>query len=234
MELVSSLNSFTPDALIGGTEIPLLTKVVPIIRGSGTVVRGTVLGKVTIGAATAAAKAGGNTGNGTLTMDATTPILAGAKVGVYKLRIVRAAVAQVGTTPPVPAVAPLAKFVDPDGNILDTFELATTPGVTITNDLKFAVLEGNTPFAVDDGFDITVAAGSGKYKIVNSANVDGSAVAEVIVAQTVAVPANAELNAECYTQGVFNGDHLTFGGSDTAATHAARLRALNMFITDEQ
>lgn len=237
-ELVTSLNSYTPDALIGGTEIPLLTKVGTLVRGSGTVARGTVLGKITIGAATAAVngpgEAGANTGNGTLTMDATTPILAGAKAGIYTAKVVRAALAQVGTTPAVPAQKAIVEFKDPDGKLLEVIDLATTPGNTVANQLKFAILEGTTPFAAGDGFKITVAAGSGYLKPVNSANVDGSAVAECINAQTVVVAAGAESKAEVYTQGMFNGDKLVFGGADTAATHVDRLRELNIFLTNEQ
>lgn len=237
-EMVTSLNTYTPDALIGGTEIPLLAKVETLIRGSGTVARGTVLGKITIGAATAAlngpGEAGANTGNGTLTMDATTPILAGAKAGIYTVKVVRAALAQVGTTPAVPAQKAIVEFKDPDGKLLEVIDLATTPGNTIANQLKFAVLEGATAFVAGDGFKITVAAGSGYLKPVNSANVDGSAVAECINAQTVVVASGAELKAEVYTQGVFNADKLVFGGSDTAATHANHLRELNIFLTNEQ
>jgi hypothetical protein len=46
-EFVNTVNTFTPDALIGGTEIPLLTKVVTIGAGAGNLARGTVLGKIT-------------------------------------------------------------------------------------------------------------------------------------------------------------------------------------------
>lgn len=214
-ELVKNINTFTHDALIGGTEIPLLTKAVTLLRGIGNLVRGTVIGKVTIGAATAAAKSGGNTGNGTITMDATTPILAGAKVGVYTVRFTAATTFTIS---------------DPDGFALGT----GATGAAFANDLKFTIAAGGTAFVAGDGFDITVAAGSGYYKIVNSANVDGSAVPEYILTQAVAVPAGAEISAEVYTQGIFNGDKLTFGGTDTAATHAAALRARNIFLTSEQ
>ena len=219
-EMVTSLNTYTPDALIGGTEIPLLTKVGTLIRGSGTVARGTVLGKITIGAATAAAKSGGNAANtGALTMDATTPILAGAKVGIYTARCIAAAT-NGGTF----------RVTDPEGFVLGDVAV----GATFANDIKFAIADGTQDFIVGEGFDITIAAGSGYLKPVNSANVDGSAVAECINAQTVVVAAGAESKAEVYTQGMFNGDKLVFGGSDTTATHVDRLRDLNIFLTNEQ
>ena len=219
-EMVTSLNTYTPDALIGGTEIPLLTKVGTLIRGSGTVARGTVLGKITIGAATAAAKSGGNAANtGALTMDATTPILAGAKVGIYTARCIAAAT-NGGTF----------RVTDPEGFVLGDVAV----GATFANDIKFAIADGTQDFIVGEGFDITIAAGSGYLKPVNSANVDGSAVAECINAQEVVVADGAESKAEVYTQGMFNGDKLVFGGSDTAATHVDRLRDLNIFLTNEQ
>jgi hypothetical protein len=223
-ELVKSVNTFTHDALIGGTEIPLKTKVVTLIQGSGTVARGTVLGKITIGAATVAnngaGTAGANTGTGTLTMDTTAPIKAGAKVGIYTAKCIAAATDS-GTF----------RISDPDGFVLGDIAV----GATFDNDIKFVIADGaSADFVVGDGFKVTIAAGSGKHKPVNSANVDGSAVADCVATQTVVVAADADSKAEVYTQGLFNGDKLTFGGSDTTATHADRLRALNIFLTNEQ
>jgi len=233
MELINDVATMTNDALVGNSKIPLITKVGTLVLGAGSLARGTVLGKITIGAATSAAKTGGNTGNGTLTMDATTPILAGAKPGVYKVRVVRAAIAAPGTTPAVAAQKAIVEFKDPDGELLEVLDLATTPGNTVTNQLKFAVLEGATPFAADDGFDITVAAGSGSYKTVNSANLDGSAVAECILAEA-ADATSAAVAAVMYETGAFNASALVFGGSDTYATHKAALKAAGIFLTDEQ
>lgn len=99
-----------------------------------------VLG-ATYGAATAAAKAGGNTGNGTLTMDVTTPTLANAKPGVYT---VRATAAGVNTA--------TFEVQNPDGLVLGTVAL----GGTWSEQIKFATADGATDFVVGDGFDITV------------------------------------------------------------------------------
>ena len=218
-ELVNALNSYTHDALIAGTEIPLLTKVVTLPAGCGTMVRGTVLGKITIGAATAAAKAGGNAANtGALTLDATTPVLIGAKAGIYTVRCIAAA-ANSGTF----------RVIDPDGFSLGDVAV----GATFANDIKFAIADGAQDFIVGEGFDITGAAGSGKHKIVNSANVDGSAVADCILAYTTVVAAGADSKAEVYTQGYFNRDHLVVGGADTIATHEAQLRLLNIITSNE-
>lgn len=109
---------------------------------------GTVLAKAIYGAASSAAKAGGNTGNGALTLDVTTPILVGAKVGVYAVRCITVA-ANGGTF----------RVEDPDGNVLGDVAV----GATFSDDIKFAIADGATDFILGDGFDITIAAGSGQY-----------------------------------------------------------------------
>lgn len=109
---------------------------------------GAVLAQNVLGAATVAAKAGGNTGNGTLTMDATTPLLAGAKVGVYTVRCIAAA-SNSGTF----------RVEDPDGFMLGDVVV----GATFADDIKFVIADGAADFIVGDGFDIEVAAGNGRY-----------------------------------------------------------------------
>jgi hypothetical protein len=198
-------------------DFDVAVKPVTIVAGSGVLTKGTVLGKVKLGAATKAAKTGGNTGNGTLTLDVTTPILANAKVGVYQLRIVRAAVAAVAavgqTSNAVPAQAAIANLIDPKGNVLGSFDVPTTPGITISNQVKFALVDGSSPFILGDGFDITIAAGSLKYKPYNDANVDGSDKANCILAQDV--DATNEAPCSAFIAGWFNSAALT--GLDAAA-----------------
>jgi len=87
-ELVNSLATFSYDGLIGGIDPDLLTKNVTIVLGAGSLVRGTVLGKITKGAITAAAKTGGNTGTGVC---GTLSLRSGSKVGVYTVRCTAAA-----------------------------------------------------------------------------------------------------------------------------------------------
>lgn len=152
---------------------------------------GMVLGRVLLGAATSAAKSGGNTGNGTLVLDATTPVLAGAKAGVYLVRILRAAVAAVATTPAVPAQKALAQLVDPSGVVLGVFEVSTSGGTTIANLVKFKITEGATPFAVGDGFDITIAEGSNDYAPLDPSAVDGTQIAVAIAGQDIASSASS-------------------------------------------
>ena len=131
---------------------------------------GLVVGKIAVGAATPAAKSGGNTGNGVLTMDGTTPVLSGAKAGVYQVRLITAA-ANGGTF----------RVTDPDGFILGDVAVAAT----FSNDVKFSVADGATDFIVGDGFDITVAIGSGKYAPLNVAGNNGSERPVAILIETV-------------------------------------------------
>lgn len=113
------------------------------VADEAVVTAGMVLGAA-YGAATAAAKSGGNTGNGTFTIDATTPTLAGAKPGVYRLRCIAIA-SNNGTF----------RLEDPDGVVLgDT--LMSGGAATVSEHIKGALADGSTDFAVGDGFDITV------------------------------------------------------------------------------
>lgn len=110
-------------------------------------VAGTVCALLSVGTASAAIKSGGNTGNGVFTIDATNPVRPGAKVGVYTARCIIAA-ANGGTF----------AVEDPDGYSLGQVLV----GATFNDDIKFAIADGAADFIVGDGFDITVAAGSGK------------------------------------------------------------------------
>lgn len=98
-------------------------------------------------AATSAAKAGGNTGNGTLTLDVTTPVLANAEVGVYTVRCIE-------------AVTNGGKFEvkNPTGRSLGMAIIVAGAGGTYTfsDQIKFVVQDGATDFIVGDGFDVTV------------------------------------------------------------------------------
>lgn len=145
-------------------------EVVTIASGAGLLAIGTVLAKLTKGAATSAAKSGGNTGNGTLTLDVTTPVLAGAKAGVYTVRCITAAT-NGGTF----------RVEDPDGIVLGDVPV----GATFADDIKFAIADGASDFIVGDGFDITVAAGSAKYVAHQFGAVTGAEIASAVLLQVV-------------------------------------------------
>lgn len=145
-------------------------------RDSGTLITGqnlgagTVLGKITVAAATSAAKSGGNTGGGTCTVDVTTPVLAKARAGIYTVRCV----GLVGNSG-------VFAVYRPDGSYVGT----AYGGVAFDKEIKFVVADSGTDFAIGDGFDITVAVGSLKYTILAPAALDGSATAAGVLFDAV-------------------------------------------------
>lgn len=320
MPIYSELGSCAYDNLVGGCKVPLINKGVTLLAGQGTLKRGSVIGIITVGAATAAAKTGGNTGNGTLTMDGTTPILSGAQSGVYSVRCVGVVPTATGTptaaaksggntgngtitmdaTTPrlsnaIPGVytvrcitantnaatfelrdpngnqiqdvalsgagataafATQVKFVITDGTTdfavgdgfditvakedLETFRV-TAPdgdvigevaaGGTFSNQIKFAVADGTTDFVIGDGFDITVAVGSKKGKLCNRTAVDGSQIADCVLAADTDTTADAL--AVCYQSGEFIREALIFGSGDSAANHEDELRDRGIYLRSE-
>lgn len=128
---------------------------------------GQVLGRQKIGAVASAAKSGGNTGNGTVTLDATTPALKGAKVGVYQVRFTGATTFVV---------------LDPDGAQIG---YGGATGSTWSNQLKFSIAAGGTAFVAGDGFDLTVSAGTGKLVPISTTAVDGSHLPDAVALDAV-------------------------------------------------
>lgn len=236
MSDANMIGSMTADNLFAGSQMPVVDGEVVIAEGEGPLARGTLLGRATKGTVTfeaeAAAQGDGNTGNGTLVLDSETPVLGGVAAGVYSVRVIRAAVAAVATTPEVPAQLALAALRGPGGAILAVFDVPGTTGATVANGVKFVMTEGLTPFAVGDGWDITVTATetepSGLYKAVDSAATDGSAEPLAVLAWPVDAT-DGDVTGVAYFTGEFNEGVLAFGGvADTADTfrEAARARGL--------
>lgn len=140
------------------------------ITGAASLLLGTVLAALTVGAASSAAKTGGNTGNGTLTLDAVTPKLTGVTPGVYAVRCIAAA-ANGGTF----------RVEAPNGVVLGDVAV----GDTFADQVKFVIADGAADFVVGDGFDITVATGSGKYQAVDFAATGGAEKAVAVLAENV-------------------------------------------------
>jgi len=175
--------------------------------------RGAVLGKITraLGATT---PGGGNTGNGDVTLEV---LKKSTLVGNYLLTCIVAA-ANGGTF----------SVVAPDGPALADAKV----GVAYSNDhLGFTITDGAADFVVGDTFTVAVAAGSGKLKIVDSDNVDGSNVPYAILAADTDASA-ADKVCPLYKCGTFNSNALTFGAGDTAATHKEVLRDLGILLRD--
>ncbi|MGZ3272382.1 MAG: head decoration protein [Caulobacteraceae bacterium] len=126
---------------------------------------GTVMAQISLGAASSAVKASGaNTGNGTFVLDATTPILAGAKVGLYTLRCIATA-ANGGTF----------RLRDPDGFVINDYVITGGAGGTVTvgDKIKGVLTDAATDFVLGDGFDVTIAAGSNKWVAFDPTGLDG-------------------------------------------------------------
>lgn len=192
---------------------------ITVKTGAGVLAAGTVLGKETVGAANAAAKAGGNTGNGVLTMDAVTPVKQGAKAGIYTVRCIAAA-ANGGTF----------RVENPAGDVIGDVLVAAT----FDDDIKFSIADGAADFIVGDGFDITVAAGGGKYVASPAAGVTGAESASAVLLDKVDATA-ADVKAAAITRDAeVNGKLLTYAASvdddPKKAAKAAELAAAGIIV----
>lgn len=114
-----------------------------IASGSGKIVPGHVLGRITTGAAAAVtpAAAAGNTGNGTV---GAVTVDAGATPGTYRALFYAATKFQ---------------LLDPGG-----VEVARgSTGVALDGPINFTITAGGTPFAVGDAFTFPVAFAAGSF-----------------------------------------------------------------------
>lgn len=132
---------------------------------------GAVLGAVPAGTSASAARAGGNTGNGTFTLNSTTPILPGAMEGVYRLRCIAAAT-NGGTF----------RLEAPNGVVLGDFVMAAG-AATVAEHIQGALADGATDFIVGDGFDITVSALTYKFVEFDPAATNGGQIVSGILMQ---------------------------------------------------
>jgi hypothetical protein len=177
---------------------------------------GDVLGRVTLGAATAAAVAG-NTGNGafgSVTVGAT------AKPGVYRLTCIEPA-----------SNAGKFQVEDPDGIVVG---VATVAVEFVGGGLTFTIADGATDFVSGDSFTVTVAAGSGKYKVVDKDATDGSkAAVALLYADTDASAADKEIVIVARLAEV-NGDEIQFGDLDAGQITTAKteLAARNIIVRE--
>lgn len=139
------------------------------LTGAVKIIAGTVLGKLTSGTATSAAKAG-NTGNGA--MGAVT-VSAGAKPGAYTLTLIE------------PAANAGAYIVeDPEGVNIGSGTVAVA---FAAGGLAFTLADGATDFVAGDQFTITVVPDASKYAPLDLTATNGRAFAAAIAYQTVDV-----------------------------------------------
>lgn len=174
---------------------------------SAAVPKGAVLGEVLFDSGTVAAD-GGNTGDGTVVKDATTPILAGAQLGAYSIECITA-----GTN------SATFRVTDPKGNVLgDVSVSGAGASATFSNQIKFAVTDGAADFAVGDLFTFTVGAGSGKLKRCDSTAVDGSQYPKYVLGEEVDATAGDRTGINVAKAGYVVADKLVFKGVETKDT----------------
>ena len=188
-----SFTEFVPDNLHLGGGADSLKMV--LLSGQNQV-RGSVLGKITLGAATVAADPG-NTGDGAA---GAVTLGSKAKAGDYLVECVE-------------AVNGAARFqvTDPDGDRLADLVEAVAYD---TEHIKLTVADADTEFVAGDKFTVTVPDGSGKYLLSLAAAVDGSQHPQgILVNDTDASLADAE--ALMYTSGDYAAESLTIGAGHT-------------------
>jgi len=194
---------------------PLSEKNLTVLQDAGGVIPvGAVMGVITMQttAASVVVSAISGTGNGTCVKDATTPVLAGAIPGAYRIECVGDGADHNS----------LWIVKDPNGVQIGSFEINTIGGsFTFENQIKFVLTEGSTDFASGDFFTFTVAAGSGKLKRSVSTAVDGSQYPKYV--NTVEIDATAgDVTSRNFVKSAYvRAAGLVFTGAETSATVVA-------------
>lgn len=206
--------AYIPDQLIAGNA-KIITDSVTIASGA-SLVRGTVLGQVTVGALTASAATivvgTGNFTVGTITASA------GAQTGTYTAVCVTA-----GATGKFRVEAP-------DGSLIGE---ATVGSAFSAGNVGFTITDAGTHAVVADYFTFTVtaAAGTGYFKKSVATATDGSQNPVAILVNDVDATSTAKV-AGIYIAGEFNQNALTMDASWTAATLKPILRPLGIYLKD--
>ena len=176
--------------------------------GAGNLVSGTVMGQITLGAATATAFTNNASGTGAC---GTVTVGAGAKVGTYKFVILD----------PVSGAGAFS-VEDPDGIIIGTGKVATAFS---GGGLGFTIADGTPDFIAGEGFNIAVAAGTGSYIALDKDATDGSAVAAGILVEDVDASSAAKEGVIIYCDARIDTRNLTWADA-TAGTKTAALAKL--------
>lgn len=74
------------------------------------------------------------------------------------------------------------------------------------------------------GTVVAIVSASSLAKPVDSTKTDGTQIPFGILTDTVDTTSSTDVKATVYKTGLFNSKALTFGGTDTVATHQAKLR----------
>ena len=199
-------DAYIPDRLIGGDK-KLVTMTGTIAAGQ-VLYRGTVLGRSNTGAVTSAAKAGGNTGNGTLS------------------GVAEGAAALDGTYTLLATSATSFNVTDPTGAVRAPATVGTPYESGV---IGFVINAGGTPFVAGDSFTISATAPTGEYLACAAAATDGSQAPVGILVDSVDTT-GGPLQAGIYLEGEFNANSLYFGAGNDAATVRDGLRQLGIHI----
>ncbi|ACA18499.1 putative phage protein GP19 [Methylobacterium sp. 4-46] len=147
--------------LVSESEGPFQTRDAVKVPVNTALLPGTVLGAYTVGAqATAAAAAdAGNTGNGTIAMDGTTPVLASAIDGDYRIVFLTATTFEV---------------INPKGKNIGK----GATGAAFSKDIKFTITAGGTAYVAGDALTVSVGVESStsdrRFVPLNLSATDGS------------------------------------------------------------
>lgn len=207
--------TFNHDNLIAGTAVNAVTE--SIVVDTGALVRGTLLGKITVGALTAAGAAS-TPAPAAATITAEPTAAAGTAVGVHRFECA------IGGS----ATASKWNHYGPDGSFIGT---ATGNTAYSGGGLGLTITDAGTDPVAGEAFAVTVtaAAGSGKYIKSLAAATDGSQTPVAILAED-ADATSADVTTVAYVTGEFNTAAITFGTGHTAASVKAGLAALGIHL----
>lgn len=209
-ELYGVVSVTGPGADILAGEMDVVSEAITLAAGTGTLARGTVLGKLTKSSAVAAKVSG--TGNGDVAAAAVTlgPL---ARPGVYTLTCT-ATGTNVGTF----------QVQTPDGTLLPPLTVAAA----YTSDhINLTVPDGSTDWGAGAVITVTVT-GTGHYAPYDAtpSAYDGREIASRILADDITLDSTNQTAAAAYRTGQFRRAGLT--GIDDAAV--AALDLLNIFV----
>lgn len=184
---------------------------------SQTIVPGQVLysSGVIAGVTTSVAADAGNTGNGVFTLDATTPALAAAQNGAYRV-VCEAVVANAGTF----------LVLDPGGVEIGRYQVGAA---AFASQIKFAIADGATDFAVGDAFTVTVGLESGTDQEWSAIPNDGSKVASAVAIYPITTDGTTKGKIAILRRGAeVRLSDLTFATSISAANKAKAIEELRL------
>jgi hypothetical protein len=214
-----------PGAFIVSEEEGFLSRDAVTINESMTILVGQVLGKMPVaaGVTSSAAADASNTGSsGAMTLDVTTPVLAGAKNGKYRVVCIEPG-ANVGT---------FAVF-DPFGVEIGKYVVG---GADFAKEIKFAIADA-TDFVAGDAFTVTVGIESlidELWEVLDTTATDGTQIAAGIAVYGVVTGAGETKKISALTRiAEVRASDLAWPAGISAANKARaieELRAINIIL----